>query len=361
MQLHLNMLECEVLLSMMNQFKRLWKIDRWWNTQIPVMLAIIYFQLGQQKIAVPFSRLLFDIILYMVAALGIACFGQLLNDVCDREEDLLSRSPNLVVWKSRKKLLVMFVLVLLMAVLPWIMLPLTPAILILLIVEICLFIACSVPPLRFKRRGLLGPIVNGLCEYTVPFMVGLLTFGKLCGTELPLWFMTILAIWALLVGVHATLIRQLMLAQWDLLARRLTFVVQYGWQFTVEGMERYLLPAEMVAFILLVLAIGCYIPLVPIGFLVYLVWMLYRWKTFGIWQSGNPLQFPVVDRLFCCHLILLFRFYTDWLPFLLLIALVWHTPLYVILLVTHLLLFQSGIVTLVRIEIPEMRRLGRII
>lgn len=341
------------------------KIYRWWNahlpvicwnTHLPVMLAMVYLQLLKAETSARSANALLSVFLYLIATVGIAHLGYLLNDLFDREEDLQSRSPDKVVLKGRKRLLLTFVPVSLMAALPWSALPLTPAILTLLIIELCLFIAYSVPPLRLKNRGLFGPIVYGLSAYTVPCLVSLLTFGKLSG-----WFSVVLAIWSLLVGIHSRLIHQLSNASRDLLAKTSTFVTRHGWLSTVEGMERYLLPAELGAFTLLVLLIGLHVPLVPIGFLLYMLWMVYRWQTFGLWQTGDPRQLPLVERLFFSHLIVLLRFYTDWLPILLLIALVWHTPIYAILFLAHLLLFQNGIVTLFRFEIPEMRRLGRII
>jgi hypothetical protein len=66
---------------------------------------------------------------------------------------------------------------------------------------------------------------------------------------------------------------------------------------------------------------------------------------------------PDIDRLHFLNISLMSTFHTHWMPLLMLPLLIVHAPIYFLLFIFHMLLFETGLKTLVLWELPERRRL----
>jgi 4-hydroxybenzoate polyprenyltransferase len=343
----------------LNRFKGHLKIYKWWNSHLVLMLVVIYHQLLLAKQTPPPGRFLATLALFLTASIGIAGFGQILNDAFDVEQDMRSGSDNLVARRSRKQIALKFGIVLLMALLPWLWLPCSPLILMLVGAEFALFCAYSIPPIRLKNRGLLGPAADALYAYPIPMGVSLLAFGQLGRVTLSPWMLAIVMAWSFTYGLHQIVIHQLRDAERDQLEGIQTFVTRSGWQPAFRFMVRLLLPLEMATFAVFLAAISVAAPLAPIGFVCFTAWMLYRWQILGIQPIINPWRLTQMDRWFVCNLTIMYRFNTEWLPLLILSDLIWRAPIYGLVLLLHLFLFQNGLASLLRFDLPEIRRLRR--
>lgn len=323
------------------------------------MLVVVYFELNLAHPTPPVLIALRTLILFLAASVGIAGFGYMLNDLCDVEQDLKSGTRNLVAQRGRVEVLIRFALVLLLAWLPWRWLPTSRPIWALLAFEFALFLAYSIPPIRFKERGILGPVADALYAYTVPTAVSMLVFAQLGHVVVPLWFGLLLGIWTSLLGLRHILIHQLEDAARDQLSGFTTFVTQRGWRQAFDLLNRGLQPVENGLFLVFLLALAVRVPLMLVGLSLYMLFYLSKQRDRGIWQEANPWRLPAIDKVLFL-ITLSSEFQTDWLPLLILIPLAVQVPSYLLMVALHYLLFNNGIKTLLRYELPERRRLRQL-
>lgn len=341
----------------MHRLKRSLKIYRWWDSHLPLMLAMVYLELSPAHPLPSAGAALLTLILFLTASIGIAGFGYLLNDLMDVEPDRRSGVSNMVAAHSRRRTVIRFGVVLLLSWLPWLWLPLSKPILALLACEYALFILYSVPPFRFKERGILGPAADALYGYAIPMLVSLLVFARFGYVVVPPLFYPLVGGWAFIMGLRHILIHQLEDVANDEVAGARTFVTMHGWRTAFNLMERRLFPLEAALFTLFLIIVGMRLPLVPLGFGIYLIWILRRQSHRGIQQVGNPWKLPAIDRLLMLNILIMSRFQTQWLPLLILLPLTLRSPFYLVFVLIQLLCFENGLKTLFVYELPELRRM----
>src|ERR1044072_1898288 len=138
----------------------------WWKPKATSLLNILYTVMFIGTL--PFSRSLLLLVPAVVTIAGIGSFGHLLNDWFDVEADSRANKENRLTHVSlwQKSLLVSVALV--VALLPWIILPSDRLSVILLIGEFLLLVFYAPPPLRLKERIYLAPIADAAYAYAVP-------------------------------------------------------------------------------------------------------------------------------------------------------------------------------------------------
>ena len=338
------------------RLKQLLRAHRWWDTQIPVMLALVYAVLAKAEPAPAVTTTLGTLALFLVASVGIAGFGHLFNDLFDIEQDLESGASNLAAGRHPLRLAATFALVLLLAWMPWRWLPTTPAVWTLLGLEFALFILYSIPGVRLKERGILGPIADALYSWMISTAVALLVFARLGAVMVPAWASALLAAWAFILGLRHILTHQIEDASRDQAAGMSTFVTRHGWLPTFGILQRVLLPAEGLLFLALLLLIGVDAPIVPSGFLLWTGLVVARERDRALQWPAIKECVPAIHRLFFFNISLLQRFYTLWFPLLTLVVLVVLHPSYLLLGILHLLLFENGLTVLFRTDLPDFLR-----
>lgn len=338
------------------RLKSLLRAHRWWDTQLPVMLAPVYLVLAGAEPAPAVTTTLGALGLFLVASVGIAGFGHLVNDLFDVDQDVASGAANLVAGRHPLRLAAIFAIVLLLAWGPWRWLPTSPAIWALLGLESALFILYSLPGVRLKERGILGPIADALYSWTISTTVALLVFSRLGGVAVPRWYSALLAAWAFVLGLRHILTHQIEDAGRDQAAGMTTFVTRHGWLQTFRILERGLLPAEAVLFLAILIVIGIDAPIVPIGFLLWTGLVTARERDRAIEWPAGPRRDPAIHRLLFLGITLLQRFYTLWFPLLALLVLVARHPAYLLLAILHLVLFENGLAVFFRTDLPDLLR-----
>lgn len=340
----------------MNKLKRTLKTHKWWDSKLALMMALVYYQLFLARVAPPLGSVLLAIALFVVASIGIGGFGHLLNDLYDVEQDNRTGASNLIGKHQPGRTAIRFGIVLLLSWLPWIALPTNASIWFLLVLEYALFLAYSIPPVRLKDRGFLGAVADAMYAYTIPLTCSLLVFARLAHVAAQVWFVALMIAWTLLIGLRGILTHQLEDVSRDQLSSTKTFVTIHGWQKTFALLERVLLPLEAIAFAMFLVALSRSIPWLAIGFAVYLCVSVVKQTNGGIWHVANPWKLPPIDKLFFLTLTVMSRFLTDWLPVLILAALVVKHPSFITLFVIHMVLFNNGIKTLLQYELPAFHR-----
>lgn len=332
------------------RIKRLLRAHRWWDVQIPVMLAPVYLVLAVADPMPPVTTILATLALFLLASIGIAGFGHLVNDLFDVEQDRASGASNLAASRGPLAILGLSVLLLATALVPWRWLPTSPAIWALLGLEFALFILYSVPVVRLKERGILGPVADALYSWTVSTAVALLVFARLGDVAVPWWQSGLLAAWAFALGFRHILTHQIEDVGRDEAAGMTTFVSRFGWMRTFRLLERVVLPIELSLLVALLAVAGLAAPLVPAGFVVWTAATVAGERRRALdprWLRGRG-RGPAIHRLFFANITLLHRFYTLWLPLLALATLAWRHPSTLPLLAAHLLVFENGAIQLGR-------------
>lgn len=344
----------------MGKFQHHLKIYKWWNCQVPLMCIAVYYQLIRSNPMPNLGKALITMGLYLVTTIGIAGYGQLMNDLCDREQDRRTGAHNLMSGKNGKQIAIQFFGILMIAGLPWLWLPSSPPIFALVGLELVLLTLYSVPPFRLKNRGVLGVLADASYAYSIPILVSTLVFGRIGNVPVPPVLFCVLFAWSFCEGLYSILNHQLQDEERDRMDNIKTFVTRFGWERAFRIMSRVLLPLELICFLMLLVYMVGRAPLVPIGYVLFVAWMFYRRHNFAIWQTAQFRRMPELDRVFFVNAILLFRFYIEWCPLLLLLTLVWHSPIYILWLFLHLYLFKNGVTALLTWDLPEMYRMRRL-
>ncbi len=344
----------------MLKFKGHLKIHRWWDGQLPLMMALVYFELSVSKHAPAVWYALLALVLFLVSSVGIASFGYLLNDYTDRDQDRQSGVHNLLARTRKRKIVIAFAAVILVSWAPWLALPYNPGILALIAFEYFLFIAYSVKPIRLKERGLPGSAADSLYGYAVPLTVALLLFAQICHNTVHWWQIVPVISWSFVLGLRHIFVHQLKDSAHDEVTGAQTSVTTLGWDRVFHALAYRVLPVECLLFATVLIALGVSNPLLPVGYLGYLAWSLYYHKRTSLWREANPWKLPINDRLLFTTVTLMSRFQRHWFPVLMLPALIVHAPVYLVFALVHFLLFENGFRPLFQYEIPEIKRIYRI-
>jgi hypothetical protein len=336
--------------------RKVLKIHKWWSSHFVVMMGVVYYVLAIAPAPPPVSSFLLTLALFTLASIGIASFGQLLNDATDVRQDVRSGTHNLVASRGRARTAFTFLAVLVVGIVPWFWLPTTPLIAALIAAEFALFIAYSVPPVRLKGRGLVGTVADALYGYVVPTAVAALLCVELSGGEPPIPFLAALVAWASLFGLIGIIHHQMLDEPRDRQDGIRTLVVAWGWSPSFRFALRLATAAGFAAMVGLIGVESMSHPLIGAAFLAYLVWTLGAWRRRGLWHTAWMGKLPRVDRYHLMYTAILGDFMRLWHPLLTLVALMAHAPAYLPVGVLHLIVFPSGLGEIAKKLMRELPR-----
>jgi 4-hydroxybenzoate polyprenyltransferase len=325
---------------MLGRVKRWLRAEEWWNSEPPMMMAVAYGQLGGGSSLPSIGSALGALALYLVAILGLAGFGYVLNDFGDREADRLSGASNQVLdagmaWSVAG----LFVLVAL-SVVPWFFLPAHASVLILLALEPLLFLVYVLPPIRLKSRGGAGVIADACYAYVVPLLVTLVLFAHVAHHGVSPLQIAVVAAWALLLGVRHILAHQLVDAGRDERAGTPTFALAHGWNPTLTLLERVCL-LELLLFPIFLITFGLDGLIVLAGFALHTAWVVRRRPREDLRGAVALRDLPVIRRLWVVGWEVMSGFHVRWMPVLFAAALAVRSPAYLLVLALHLLIFDN--------------------
>lgn len=318
------------------------KTNQWWGYHYMVMLGSAYYVIYITPSPPPIGVMLLRLAIFTIATVGIASFGYVLNDLTDIKQDLRSGHYNIMSSHDRIGRLMILVIILLLGLLPWVWLPRTPLILILLALEYALFLAYSVPPLRLKTRGLLGPIADSIYAYVVPATIAALVASNGELSQPIFNYLIVLMIWSFLFGLVGILRHQLFDHSRDQLDGVRTFVVKNGWDQAFDQTFRL---AKMIlpAYVLLVAVQALANPFFFLGFFAHLSGQLWNWnrQLMVTTRCGYPVSRP--DRFHLVFDQFIGDFCWYWQPLIVLALLSLRSRDYLILLLGHLFLLPNGL------------------
>lgn len=332
------------------------KLHNWWNGHFVMMLSVAYFALLASPTLPSIGTTLATLTWLGIAALGTGTFGHLLNDLVDRDQDERSGAANLMSGWHPGQRAALLGAALVVALLPWRWLPLTPLIGVLLFCEFACFAVYSLRPIRLKERGLAGVVVDALYGYVLPSAVALEVMVTVLGIVRPATATALILAWSGALGIDQILHHQGQDAERDAAAgvRTLATVRGAAWVQSLRAGPVLLLEAG--ALVALLLWQGREAALIPAGFLSYLAAVGLSVRYNGHAPADWPWRWPAGTRISVLNETLLARFQQWWHPLLLLGALVLRSPSFVVLAAIHLIAFPTGLTAVARHHLPHWRR-----
>lgn len=315
-----------------------------WKYKAPLLICWTYMMIFLTGIEP--KEALIAILMAYSTLFGIAALGYFINDWADIKTDKLAGKPNkLGELNIQLKLLILLIL-LGFAFVPWIWFPKNQYTYILLGSEIILFLLYSLPPFRLKEKGILGVLTDTLYAYILPTLLASLTFYLIGLEDYPHMFYFLLAVsaWLLVVGIRGILLHQIKDYQNDLNASVKTFVTKRGIEFA-EKILGFLLPLE------LILLTGFFVFVFKEFYLLFPGFILYCIFQFAL-QAKSKEKITTKDfqkftnRYYD-------GFYLDYFPVWILIQLCIYDYYYLPLLLLHMIFFRNFIKNIFSKFIPQ--------
>jgi 4-hydroxybenzoate polyprenyltransferase len=256
---------------------KLLRANIWWNAIVPQVLGWCYFFLlvfFTCNGSINAELYLKNFSLFFVSLVCTAMFGYLLNDWCDVDTDKISDKVNLLTkYNTIQKAAISF-LPLIIGVIAWFSISKTSMANFFFTLQILSLFLYSVPPFRFKNRGVLGIVADAFYGHINPVLITLFVFPFYEGeaikyfSEELLFFILLFAL--SLKGIRNILLHQIEDRKKDKRANIQTYVVKYGGLYTVHLLNK-LLPLEIFFTGLLALTISFFVPPFFLSFFFFFV------------------------------------------------------------------------------------------
>ena len=230
-------------------------------------------------------------------------------------------------------------ILLLAALLPWAtVLPFSGLAGILLGAELMLFFLYAVPPFRFKERGFLGLATDATYAYVVPALLAAMTFASI--GDLPrgdiAHLLTALVVWQAPLGLRNIILHQIEDSANDIASETRTWVLSVGKSRAERLTRKYIVPLEIGGFVYFCASVYSVAPAVTLIYPIFLGLTILVIKI--SWRRSLPLSLQESLILY------LSDYYDEWIPVLLLLTLVACDPMYLPLLLLHLVAFRKNAV-----------------
>lgn len=304
--------------------------------KVPVLITSVYAVVWMYAIAP--ATAYFYLFLSIITITGIAGYAYLLNDWSDEQKDRISGKKNATSGLSVIQKWGLLWLFGALAIVPWFYFPTTSFTLSLLVLELALFAAYSLPPLRLKERPIAGVVVDALYAHVVPVVLATATFGLLPSgatragaINITLLFMV--THWQFFNGIRNILLHEEEDRDKDLQSNTTTFATAYTLDITSSVIEAaFKLEILCLAFVLYVGPS----PLASGWLLAYGMFLISLFAQMGL-KMFSAANFRTAVYRFADD------FYNLWFPLPVLALLCYQNTNYVFLLAMHLLLLPNPI------------------
>ncbi len=259
------------------------RLTDWWNDKLPPLVAVAALSnMAAHRSATSGLRLLG---LFMASAVGIAAFGHAMNDLADIAVDAAAGKPNRIGTLSGPSRVAVLVGCLLLGGVPWLWLPTYRLGRGLVVAEAMLLIAYSVPPVRLKVRGLLGPAADALYASVIPVLLALVVFGPSTGRP-PAGLIVLVGALCALMGLRGIVWHQMLDLVHDRMSGVATFVGRTGRSAALRVLDAMAVVEVLVLAVLVVVAArGVRSPALIIVGVAYVPWRLF--EVTHLWPVGE--------------------------------------------------------------------------
>lgn len=334
--------------------RQLTRARDWWSHKVPIVLLFAYVALlgnGSEPGVDPGEAML-SLAAFLVAIVGVAGFGHVVNDLADARQDGRAGRARAAAALDRRNQRIAVGVLLAVGLLPWLYLPTDARTRALLVAEVVLLTVYSVPPTRLKERGLVALPVDAAYAYAVPCLLTLATFTLLPGAATDLGVVAVAGgTWGLVVGLRSILFHQID----DRALDRAGGVATWAAQTTPARATRlteFLVVIEVVLFAVLVVVLYRRMPLLPVLVAITLGWRFVELHLFVGYEPADADD--GAGRVRRTAFSYLNDHYERWLPVLVVATLAARDGAFLWLLLAHALLFRNGLVDLVHRDLPKL-------
>jgi 4-hydroxybenzoate polyprenyltransferase len=301
----------------------------WWDHKIPLALLLLFLL----HVGHPFSiSTLFACSYLIVSVSAVANYGHAINELYDREQDAKARRTNIATMRgSRSVRAVAFFSAAIALITAWFGAG-VPSIL-LTAGALCLPTAYSVPPIRLKERMWLGVLADALAAHVYPAAMALVIAVRWSITHVTPAIIAASLTWSLMLGIRGILSHQVTSEFVDRQAGLSTVVHGFGANVIARLVLCLVLPAEIVAFAIVVVAVapGVSFYLIIAAFTMLEGRYVFKGVKLFSFSSNAFFTFP-----FLCS-----PFYEVWAATASLVALVFYDVRFLLILPAYLLLFWA--------------------
>lgn len=311
------------------QLPRLVRAIEWWDYKLAVVIS--FFYATAFILQVPIVSLWPSLVAAFLALIACGAFANIINDVTDREDDLAAGKPNRLTGKPPGVLLALaagpVVVGLIFAFLwrtNWLLLSAYLAMWL-------AFVLYSVPPFRWKTRGLLGVFACAAGDSLFPTLVAVLSAFQAAQQPLKIGWVIATGTWALAYGLRGTAWHQLNDAEADRTALVGTFVQRHSPRLAIRLGRFVAFPLELVSLAALFWLMANWLPFALL--LLYCLLVLANMRLYGLQ--------PIVVEPHPYYLFVLEQYYDAFFPLAILIASSLRHSGDALILAAHLLLFPN--------------------
>ncbi len=314
--------------------KQLARTEHWWAQKASPMLAVAYLEIflhhAPPAAAFPYLAGL----LFFIICLG--AFGNFINDIFDIDLDRRAGKWNAMAQCSPWQRLAFCLVTAAVGGMPWGFLPLTLTAKLLLVVFYLAQPLYAIPPVRLKERGFWAVITDSVYTRVVPVWFVAETAGRLVPWRHPADLPLTVAVTALAFfnGLREIIHHQIQDAPGDRRGGATTFVTCHGEDSARRLVKRYIFPAELVCVSATLAVIFTFAPGIACFFFLFAGILGLSWLL-GVWNISfrDPVPF-LWDEY-----VPLREGYKVWPALAFAAELALQRPLYLSLLVVHVVLF----------------------
>jgi 4-hydroxybenzoate polyprenyltransferase len=312
----------------------------WWFNKVPLSIMLVLLLLDGRRFSIEALAVISVVVLTVCAA---GNYGYALNELFDIEEDArLGRINAAAAMPPPRMWAIIGASALCAEVCATVVAGVSGAFLTLL--ELCLPLAYSAPPLRLKERKWLGVAADGLAAHVYPAILALMAVAHWTLHPVTTVLAISVAVWAAAAGLRGILSHQIQTAAQDRSAGLRTVAHDLGGQRLEKCIVAVVLPFELGAFGGAL--ISCNGGMVLWSFVaVYLIYEAFktgsgRFRVTAFRSGGQP-YVPFVEE----------SFYKAWGPLVLALDAARVDPVYLIVIPAYLLLFRPHL----RVEMQRFR------
>lgn len=305
------------------------RAGEWWEYKLAPIFAAFYATAF--TLHVPVSALWLAALTVLLALVPGAAYVSVINDLTDREEDLAAGKSNRLAGRSRGYAALLMAITV-GAGLAFCFLWRRDILLLSIYLAAWLaFSLYSLPPFRWKTRGILGVFCDASGAHLFPTLVAVILAHRAAGSPVSMSWMISVGAWALANGIRGILWHQLTDLENDRHAGVRTFAQRHSPAFTARLGAFVAFPIEVCALAAMLLQLRSAWPVAAL--IAYVAFVGLRLRYFGM--------HAIIVKPAPRFLIVLHEYSDLWLPLSILIASALRHPYDWLVLVVHLAVFPT--------------------
>lgn len=261
-----------------------WKA--WYDSKLPFFLLCMYYAaMSTESTGLPVVH---DMAVLFLLLCLYASFGYVVNSLSDRSVDMAAHKSNALARMSDKSAQALVGTLAVGGVLATLLTYRNqPSVAALFGLAFLTAAAYSLPPIRFKERGMLGLLVSAIAQRALPVVIVFQALG--------MWDWTALALCVLsmLIGLRSIIVHQIVDEEADVRAHVRTVATVKGTLFLGRLLTQVVFPLELTALAAALLLMSMELKLVGAAAVVYALWtglqvMLPDWRREKRFSAFSP-------------------------------------------------------------------------